>query len=374
MMYDYSYMGVLDGTNGELLWSINCSMGAMASPITVKSSKAGHDGMLFLASGCDETAHHVIKKETEKMEDIEVTDKHDDDASCLAAHWGVERTMCLAGRRSERHVEESDGNYIVIDEDGNQNYVAGGDYPPPPPVTDSQVYRPLEIDLSDIEDYIPKDLWVARNETDSFPDPWTDPRSFIQDYCRVPYDRLINKVYFLTPNMVKLGKIKPVVVNYPYVYSKFFFNSLIKNNYKFYLCYSDSSYPHQQQQKRHGGNSDDPSLLAIKNRVSDRKETRCAHILVPLLVATTPVLGDFNMDGKLDAAVSISYSGYISSLYLLESFHLPKISLDVFTIEERVKQIYGPTIDDIVDFESFYSVDKQPWSRYMGSKKNCVYD
>ncbi len=92
------------------------------------------------------------------------------------------------------------------------------------------------------------------------------------------------------------------------------------------------------------------------------------------MLPTTPVLGDFNSDGKLDAAVSVPYGGYPDLLYFIHALHLPKVSVDAFTIESKLTEVFGPEITDRIEFSSYYSANMQPWSRYMGSKGTCVYD
>ena len=106
----------------------------------------------------------------------------------------------------------------------------------------------------------------------------------------------------------------------------------------------------------------------------DKKKVRCAHILAPLVQAVTPTLGDFNKDGKLDAALTVTYDGYPNELYIVHQFHPPKLSIDVITLEEKVKEIYGSDIDKLVDFSSYYSAEKQPWGHYMGSRGDGVYE
>ena len=185
MFYDYSYMGVLDGDNGELIWALNCSTGAMSSPITAKSKKKGHDGMLFLANGCENPTSHVSERDSNS-----VSETNEDIFG--QGHTDSEYMSCKSQKKKKRHEESSS-----IDSEQDS-----------------------EDDFSDIVESLPADLWEARNEDDAFPDPWTDTRSFIQEYCDIPYDSMVNRVYYLTPNMIKAGYTKPIFENRPYVYSK----------------------------------------------------------------------------------------------------------------------------------------------------------
>ena len=105
-----------------------------------------------------------------------------------------------------------------------------------------------------------------------------------------------------------------------------------------------------------------------------RKDIRCAHIVIPLMVATTPTVGDFNNDGKLDVAISTSYGAHPDKMYYFWFLHLPKVSVDTFTIEDKVKEVFGSDIEQVVDFTLYYPADKQPWRKYMGSRGNGVYE
>ena len=179
--YNYSYMVVLDGNNGELLWTMNCSNGAISSAVTVKSSRKGHDGMLFLAGGCEQDTKRIRRETKENGELHQVFEEK----YCSHTHPGVEQRACNVLERSRRHGLEGNDNVQETQETATED-----------------------------------GLWEPTNKTDTFPDPWTDTRSFVQDYCEIPYDSMTNAVYFLTPNMIKAGNIKPVFENKPFVYSE----------------------------------------------------------------------------------------------------------------------------------------------------------
>ena len=200
-MYDYSYIGVVDGTNGELLWSLNCSMGAMSSAVTVKSKIKGQDGMLFFASGC-ETKSVITMKKRNTENALNVAKGH----FCPSDHWGIEQSMCVA-------TEKRDKRHNGDDDDDDESMDSNDSHGP-------EVLRPAGIDFPKFADDVPTNIWESEDETDQFPDPWSDTRSFVQDYCEIPYDTMVNEVYFLTPNMIKSGLIKPIIINSPYVHSK----------------------------------------------------------------------------------------------------------------------------------------------------------
>ena len=92
------------------------------------------------------------------------------------------------------------------------------------------------------------------------------------------------------------------------------------------------------------------------------------------MLVGTPVIGDFNNDGKLDAAMSVTYDSLLGQLDMVTNFHRPRAFVATFTIEDKLNEIYGPEINDIVDFSSYYPADKQPWGQYMGAKGDGIYE
>ena len=103
---------------------------------------------------------------------------------------------------------------------------------------------------------------------------------------------------------------------------------------------------------------------------ADRKALRCSQILAPYMISATPVIGDFNRDGKLDGGVSIMYYTQDNSMNI---FHSQKVNFRAFTIQDRLVEVYGPEILDAVDFTSYYPVEEQPWTQYMGSRGDGVF-
>ena len=192
MTYDYSYMGVLDGTNGKLLWSVNCSTAVMSSPVTLLNKKKGHDGVMFLGIGCN-------------MEDVELDNSNINDENqsnkrekrhlvkntCPRKYFEAEmERICHHG---EQLIKKRDEEFFSMDGSGHQ-----------------------KTDLN--FKYIPKDLWVSSDPTDIFPDPWTETEDFIQDYCGYDLNSLVAGLYFVTANTVKT--LIPLYVFRPYVHSK----------------------------------------------------------------------------------------------------------------------------------------------------------
>ena len=178
MTYDYSYLGIVDGNNGELMWSMNCSMGAMSSAVTVKSSKNGHDGVLVIATGCKNTAD-ILKRSNVYQNEECTLDQH------------IESSCLEEGNRQKKDKEDdnNEGDAVTADE--------------------------------------LIDLWIVTSDSDTFPDPWTNTRLFIEQYCNLSYDAFTTDVFYLTPKMIASGNIKPIYTYKPYVYSKCYHSIIV---------------------------------------------------------------------------------------------------------------------------------------------------
>lgn len=112
----------------------------------------------------------------------------------------------------------------------------------------------------------------------------------------------------------------------------------------------------------------------ILQMLQDKKNIRCAHVMVPMMQETTPTLGDFNHDGKLEVAASVIIDGFPGKYYPLTVFHPSKVSIDIFTIEDELVASYGEEIRELVDFSLYYSMEEQPWGGYMGSRGNGIFE
>lgn len=199
MIYDSSNLGVLDGNNGTLLWSLECSYAAMSSPVTIRNKKKGHDGIMFIGTGCQKKVgrenRHVPVQET-----------------CPRKVLEVERKVCKLDnqRVSPRHEDsESEENTL----ENGKNVGSGDAIPPQVPF-----FHNMNIDFAT---YIPSDLWEVKNEADTFPDPWNETEDFIQYYCGYDIDSMTTSVYFLTPELIS-EKVLPLYTFRPYVFSEYY--------------------------------------------------------------------------------------------------------------------------------------------------------
>lgn len=128
--------------------------------------------------------------------------------------------------------------------------------------------------------------------------------------------------------------------------------------------------------KRHGDDTaavTDSRIKEMKKLMKNRKGVRCSHILAPLISPGTPVITDLNGDGKFEAVVSVVYSA-LSAEYgdsYFNFMHPPKIVVQTFNIERRLKALYG--VDINVDTSVYYPLDEQPWTGYMGRTGNGTF-
>ena len=89
---------------------------------------------------------------------------------------------------------------------------------------------------------------------------------------------------------------------------------------------------------------------------------RCSHVSSPTSIYTTPLLGDFNNDGRLDVNYVIVWgSGYEGAF---------KTLLVTSDLERLFVGAYGK---EILNFERFLAPTEQPWTQYMGQKGDNVF-
>ena len=80
-------------------------------------------------------------------------------------------------------------------------------------------------------------------------------------------------------------------------------------------------------------------------------------MMEPVTSSFTPVLEDFDKDGRLEVT-PIVWSSLIEYSSVTEA-HPPKVIVKTFTLEERFREVYGASAD-LVDFSSFLPPSKQP--------------
>lgn len=89
---------------------------------------------------------------------------------------------------------------------------------------------------------------------------------------------------------------------------------------------------------------------------------RCSHISSPNSIFTTPLIGDFNTDGRLDVCYTIAWGGLTGDAF--------KVLLVTSDLERLFVGAYGK---EILDFETFLPPKRQPWTQYMGVRGDGVF-
>ena len=123
-------------------------------------------------------------------------------------------------------------------------------------------------------------------------------------------------------------------------------------------------YHNIMRRKRHESSS---SSDGFTNLFRDHHKLRCAHILFPMTLASTPAIEDFNNDGRLEVSVPILWNAYPGGFTGMMMINPPKVLVKTFTLEDRVREVYGEDAAQ-VDFSSFVPASQQPWKKYMGSR------
>lgn len=219
MAYDYSYFSVLDGRNGDTLWSLNCSQAVMSSPLTLLSKVKGEDAMMFIGIGCGKmNALSEIDNDQEEKKGGEGGGRGEEGRGegkrkrylvCPRKHFETEfgRTECDGHETHERIMRhESEGFFPSNSESSGQD-----EHVTAPPQENT-----IDIDFSK---YLPDDLWESQDSSDMFPDPWEQSEYFIKDYCGYDPELMEASLYFLTPQLLKTSAALPIISFRPYVYS-----------------------------------------------------------------------------------------------------------------------------------------------------------
>lgn len=223
MDYDYSYLAVLDGNSGNILWNFNCTRPSMSSPLVLQSEGKGQDAMIFLGAGCK---REPIEEDQEEGED-ENRGHHQQKGGgggrkkkrakrlsliCPRRHFDFENSSKSKRMKYHHDIAPRDSDGFLPMDGGSGGGEQTGHTPPPPSGSIDDI----------LSKYIPDDLWIARNASDSFPDPWGDQmESFIQDYCNMgPADSWEVSLYFVTSQLVSQGGPIPIDSFRPYVHSE----------------------------------------------------------------------------------------------------------------------------------------------------------
>ncbi len=89
---------------------------------------------------------------------------------------------------------------------------------------------------------------------------------------------------------------------------------------------------------------------------------RCSHVSAPTVLFTTPLLGDFDLDGQLDIVYIVAWSSAYFQAY--------KTLVVASNLERLFVRAYGK---GILDFDTFLPFSQQPWTQYMGRHGDNIF-
>ena len=181
--YDYSYVVIIDGTDGKALWAMNSSYATMQSAVTLMSVNHSQDAVVFFA-------YNPI--DTKNFNDTTVKRRQMDNASF---HSKVEPSSNVS------MLTNGSENTNTIDEEDNGNNFD-------------------EENIGEFDDeHLDKQFWNLSNA--SFPDPLVDPKGFIES-CKFNPDETEQQsyLYVITRDTVTSNDIHPVAAAFPGILSK----------------------------------------------------------------------------------------------------------------------------------------------------------
>ena len=183
--YNYSYVAIIDGTDGKALWAMNSSYATMQSAVALMSVNHSQDAVVFFAYNPIDTKD--LNSTTVKRRQIDNASFHSEE--------GPSSNVSMRTNDSE--------NTSTFDEEDNGNDFDEGDTG--------------EFD-EDIK-HLGEQFWNLSNA--SFPDPLIDPKGFIES-CKLDPDQTEQQsyLYFITRDTVTSNNIHPIAAAFPGILSK----------------------------------------------------------------------------------------------------------------------------------------------------------
>ena len=173
--YEYSYVVIIDGTDGKALWAMNSSYATMQSAVTLMSVNHSQDAVVFFAYNPIDT--NDLSSATVKKRQIDTDPEN----------------SSLTGEDIEEPHNVNFENTTEEDNDG--------------------VNEDLE--------HLGEQFWNLSNA--SFPDPLVDPKGFIKS-CKFNYSRPTTEeqsyLYLITRNVVTRDRVDPIAAAFPGILSE----------------------------------------------------------------------------------------------------------------------------------------------------------
>ena len=203
--YEYSYVVIIDGTDGKALWAMNSSYATMQSAVTLMSVNHSQDAVVFFAYNPIDTKSAALKKRQAESDQ----------------------------QGTPSHEEESTPNMGIpppIDSDQQGTTSHDGEELPPnigmPPQTDTGYQDATSHDGKEPPEFLKnlnlkhlgEKFWNLSNV--SFPDPLADPKGFIES-CK--YQSAIERqchLYFITRDLTTGDDIDSIAAAFSAILSE----------------------------------------------------------------------------------------------------------------------------------------------------------
>ena len=175
--YEYSYVVIIDGTDGKALWAMNSSYATMQSAVTLMSVNHSQDAAVFFA-----------------YNPIDTKDLHG-----------------MTVKRRDMNVDQQN-TVVHVEEEPPSNMNT-------PPENTGLPDEEGQGDLNEHIEHLGEQFWNLSNAT--YPDPLVDPKGFIES-CKFNTDEIEQQsyLYFITRDTVTGNKVHSIAAAFPGILSK----------------------------------------------------------------------------------------------------------------------------------------------------------
>ena len=188
--YNYSYVVIIDGTDGKALWAMNSSYATMQSAVTLMSVNHSQDAVVFFAYNPIDTKN--INSATVKRRQMDNVSSEKPSLNMSTPTNNFDSTS-------------------TVDEDAND---LNED---PVDVDEGEHIDEAIADFDEEIKHLGEQFWNLSNA--SFPDPLVDPKGFIES-CKFDTDEIEQQsyLYFITRDTAT--DIQPIAAAFPGILSK----------------------------------------------------------------------------------------------------------------------------------------------------------
>ena len=190
--YNYSYVVIIDGTDGKALWAMNSSYATMQSAVTLMSVNHSQDAVVFFAYNPIDTKN--INSATVKRRQMDNVSSEKPSLNMSTPTNNFDSTS-------------------TVDEDAND---LNED---PVDVDEGEHIDEAIADFDEEIKHLGEQFWNLSNA--SFPDPLVDPKGFIES-CKFDTDEIEQQsyLYFITRDTATDDNIHPIAAAFPGILSK----------------------------------------------------------------------------------------------------------------------------------------------------------